>query len=154
VSVALGGITHYPSYTAIDDPTQPIGNNVADLSDSEMWYHIATDYYKFFTLTFSENTTCVLGVIVDTYGDPSQDISHIKILQTVGGTSVLEFEVTSPFNGQPDYLLFRLAAAKNDQFEIYFKRRVTGYGLADDQVTTAGLIFERVEPPGTVIFLR
>jgi len=124
-------------YAQLDDPSQAIGPNVANLPITGLWYADSTGYNDFFTVTLEKDASFVLTTILGTSPSPGYAATGIRVTCS---DSVTESASIAVGDGVPAYAFFKLSGAAGQTFTIAL---TGGSGVG----ASSGIAFESVPVP-------
>lgn len=150
--VTDGAVTMYRNsgnnqHVKLDDPDLAIAANVTD-EEYGVFYTKDNDNYDrndlFYSVTLAEDSTFLMGVITDGYGDTDQQADTITAQDGSGNSAGASVAVN---NRQADFYVFEVAGSAGEVIDVY---------IAGDSwkiYNSAGLTFEAVPEPGTLALL-
>jgi len=142
---ALRSNSYYNSgYAKIDDPSQTIGENVADLPATGVWQTDAAGTFDFFKITLAKDATFVLTTLMGTHDQNISNANWIKITSSDNAVGVTQGLPTVGYS--PEYAFFKLSGKAGDTFTV----TLTG-NEGNNNTCTSGLAFESVPEPSSII---
>jgi len=142
---ALRNNSYYNSgYAKIDDPSQTIGENVADLAATGVWQTDAAGTFDFFRITLAKDATFVLTTLLGTHDQNTANANWIKITSSSDATGVTQGLPT--VGNSPEYAFFKLSGKAGDTFTV----TLTG-NEGNNNTCSSGLGFEQVPEPSAIV---
>jgi hypothetical protein len=143
---ALTGNFTYEVYGCpIDNPAQPIGPSVANLSGTPDWYRTSYVYSEWATFTLSRNAHFVLTTLSDCQSGTGYGTHDVKVTQGSNTGEVTNVSGGSVGNGVEDYGFFDIQGSMGETFTVW-AGTTPGAGL-----DFTGIAFEEVVPePSTL----